>query len=310
MIIEWSNVQRYGGSWFIPKGTFQAILDLNSGPDLGGITFNYVNSRLDVSYLPNADQDATVGIKNAGGQGNQRLLVSYAASPSPWIGNGQAIRFESAGTTTNATNADFNNDGRVDAADYTVWRNTLGQSGLTPFSGADGDGDGAITQADYSVWKSHFGEVITPGAGSVASAEIAVGQSPATESAAAAFAFVEPAIQIGKTVEQTPAATTSTPVEPEVEVDSAASFARFDTRFAPHDYAFRPRARVNSFRVAAPVLNNLLLLLANDRVGRPSRQDFTAANDRKNDDQCEDGLDGQSLTDEPLAVALAEWGRA
>ncbi len=54
---------------------------------------------------------------------------------------------------------DYNGNGTVDAADYTVWRNALGQTGLTPFSGADGDGDGAVTQADYGVWKSHFGEV-------------------------------------------------------------------------------------------------------------------------------------------------------
>jgi pectinesterase len=38
---------------------------------------------------------------------------------------------------------DFNNDGRVDAADYTVWRDGFGT---------------AFTQADYDDWKSHFGE--------------------------------------------------------------------------------------------------------------------------------------------------------
>jgi parallel beta-helix repeat protein len=60
---------------------------------------------------------------------------------------------------------DYNQNGIVDAADYTVWRNTLGQMGLTLFSGADGGGDGTIDDDDYSVWKSHFGETLS-GAGS------------------------------------------------------------------------------------------------------------------------------------------------
>ena len=56
---------------------------------------------------------------------------------------------------------DYNDDGVVDAADYTVWRNTLGQSVAILTTGADGDGDGTITMADYQVWKAHFGETLT-----------------------------------------------------------------------------------------------------------------------------------------------------
>ena len=51
---------------------------------------------------------------------------------------------------------DYNGNGVVDAADYTVWRNALGRTG----SGlaADGNGDKAVTQADYVVWKTNFGQ--------------------------------------------------------------------------------------------------------------------------------------------------------
>ena len=41
---------------------------------------------------------------------------------------------------------DYNHDGVVDAADYTVWRDTYGQS-VTENSGADGNGDGMIDRA-------------------------------------------------------------------------------------------------------------------------------------------------------------------
>ena len=54
---------------------------------------------------------------------------------------------------------DYNQDGHVDAADYTVWRDTLGQS-VAAGTHADGDGDGTISSADYSVWKTHFGRVV------------------------------------------------------------------------------------------------------------------------------------------------------
>lgn len=53
---------------------------------------------------------------------------------------------------------DYNRDHTVNAADYTLWRNSLGQTGLAPYSAADGNGDGQITRNDHSVWKSHFGQ--------------------------------------------------------------------------------------------------------------------------------------------------------
>jgi hypothetical protein len=55
---------------------------------------------------------------------------------------------------------DYNRNGIVDAADYTVWRDTLGAGGLVPLTGADGDGNGAVDVVDYRVWKSHFGAVL------------------------------------------------------------------------------------------------------------------------------------------------------
>lgn len=48
---------------------------------------------------------------------------------------------------------DFNDDGVVDAADYSLWRDTLGDSVASPFEGADGDGDGVVGEEDYTVWR-------------------------------------------------------------------------------------------------------------------------------------------------------------
>ena len=55
---------------------------------------------------------------------------------------------------------DYNQDGLVDLADYTVWRNTLGQT-VDPYFAADGNGNGVIDVGDYEVWKDRFGNGTT-----------------------------------------------------------------------------------------------------------------------------------------------------
>lgn len=63
---------------------------------------------------------------------------------------------EAVGAAGLAT-GDYNANGRVDAADFITWRNSLGQS-VVSGSGADGNRNGVIDQADFDVWRSHFGE--------------------------------------------------------------------------------------------------------------------------------------------------------
>lgn len=86
--------------------------------------------------------------------------------------------------TVNAL-GDYNRDAAIGAADYVVWRKTLGRTGITPFSGADGSGNGSIGPEDYTIWRSNFGATGGAGAGasvegggrSVEGAESGVGQS-------------------------------------------------------------------------------------------------------------------------------------
>ena len=70
---------------------------------------------------------------------------------------------------------DYNFDGVVDAADYVVWRKSLGQTG--DGLAADGNADGVVDNWDHSVWTAHFGQ--TAGSGSVGSLQSAVPE-PAT----------------------------------------------------------------------------------------------------------------------------------
>ena len=77
---------------------------------------------------------------------------------------------------------DYNHNGLVDAADYTLWRNTLGGS-VTAYDAADGSGNGTIGPEDYAVWKSHFGQTLPMGSGGVAGS---AAESPPAEIAAGA----------------------------------------------------------------------------------------------------------------------------
>lgn len=54
---------------------------------------------------------------------------------------------------------DYNRDGRIDAADYSVWRDTFGsQTELA----ADGNNNGQIDEQDYLIWKERYGGASQP----------------------------------------------------------------------------------------------------------------------------------------------------
>jgi hypothetical protein len=68
---------------------------------------------------------------------------------------------------------DFNVDGVVDAADYTVWRDRVGQGDSALV--ADGNFDGVVDDEDYHVWRSAFGflrQALAPGGGGAATAAV------------------------------------------------------------------------------------------------------------------------------------------
>jgi GH25 family lysozyme M1 (1,4-beta-N-acetylmuramidase) len=59
----------------------------------------------------------------------------------------------------NYSNGDYNNNGIVDAADYVLWRNTMGNS-TNPGVAADGDLSGVIDDGDYTTWRTSFGNAV------------------------------------------------------------------------------------------------------------------------------------------------------
>jgi hypothetical protein len=109
-----------------------------------------------------------------GNLGGTDLFITYAGGD----GNDVAL-FASAGLP-----GDYNGNGVVDAADYTVWRDHLGTNFDLAGNGDEtGPSAGLVDEADYLFWKSHFGQ--TAGAGSRAIAGV---PEPATLAMAVAAA--------------------------------------------------------------------------------------------------------------------------
>lgn len=87
LIIEWSSVRRFSST--ASPATFQAILQLNTGATPGRMIFNYVDLIVGNTTYDNG-LSATLGIKDTGTQGANRLVVSRDAA-MPWAQNGKAI---------------------------------------------------------------------------------------------------------------------------------------------------------------------------------------------------------------------------
>ncbi len=99
-------------------------------------------------------------VSAAGGVGGS---FAEASLPSLVGANWQLRYNENAVLLQVALAGDYNFNGQVDAADYTIWRNSLGESGIG--LSADGNGDRQVDADDYAIWKTHFGESVGPGSG-------------------------------------------------------------------------------------------------------------------------------------------------
>ena len=63
------------------------------------------------------------------------------------------------------TLGDYNGDGTVDAADYTVWRDHMGQTFSLTNENPAAATPGIVDAEDYAFWKSHFGNSLGSGSG-------------------------------------------------------------------------------------------------------------------------------------------------
>jgi len=128
----------------LPPGTVQSLgtNDLRIGEDRGSFlgafaNENYIGSMDDVMILSRALSPAQVAFLHSNGAA---ALVASLVVPG-----------------------DYNNNGVVDAADYVLWRKSVGQTGAG--LAADGNGDNVVNNDDFDYWRARFGNTSGAGAG-------------------------------------------------------------------------------------------------------------------------------------------------
>ncbi|WP_442483303.1 hypothetical protein [Aeoliella sp. SH292] len=104
-----------GSSTIAPGSALSLGTAYLTGAQDSGMTFTY--------YNPILDMDLTLPVQFIGGTG--------------------------------VVQGDFNNDGLVNLADYTVWRDNLG--GNESVLNGNGSGNATVGSEDYDLWKAHFG---------------------------------------------------------------------------------------------------------------------------------------------------------
>jgi Dockerin type I domain len=113
-----------------------------------GDTINYVFTLAGTVTFASAPTDGISSLNFPG-------PTTAVNSPTNLAGMSGSVNLASPPTPT----GDYNHDGKVDAADYTRWRDTLGQT-VASGTGADGNGNGKIDTPDYTFWANHFGNVV------------------------------------------------------------------------------------------------------------------------------------------------------
>ncbi|MCA9189125.1 MAG: dockerin type I repeat-containing protein [Pirellulaceae bacterium] len=120
---------------------------------------------LGLSWTPDASQllFSVAPQASGGGQffptGNASTAIlrginANGGTPFPLTGAPNGLFPNAIAPAVASLPGDYNNNGRVDAADYTVWKDSFGS---TASLAADGNGNGRIDAADYTVWKDNFG---------------------------------------------------------------------------------------------------------------------------------------------------------
>lgn len=96
--------------------------------------------------------------------GAASLYFNFASSDVGGAGMNTPAYFAIDDLTLNVdvTPGDYNSDGHVDAADYTMWRDALDTTVSRRGAGADGDLSGVVDQADWSVWANNYGSSVAP----------------------------------------------------------------------------------------------------------------------------------------------------
>jgi PEP-CTERM motif-containing protein len=156
----------YSDSGMMPS----AILGSFTTPSttLSGFLFNVSYPISGISLAPNTNYWLVLHGGFVGWGWTPDVTANWASSSdsgSNWLGN-SAQPPQSRIVSGLTSIGDYSGNGVVDAADYTIWRDTLGSTTDLRANGNDsGPSAGKIDQDDYDFWQRNFGRTANSGAG-------------------------------------------------------------------------------------------------------------------------------------------------
>jgi hypothetical protein len=134
------------------------------GPNFLGLAgqVRYLGLKMDLNNT-NAFNYGWIGIRIDNEADATGAVVGYGYETEP------GVDIAAGDTGPVAPDADYNDDGAIDGADFLLWQRQFGTS-VTAFSGADGNGNGVVDAPDLALWQTGFGSATA--AGHVAAAAI------------------------------------------------------------------------------------------------------------------------------------------
>jgi microcystin-dependent protein len=149
--------------WAFAQGQLMSIAEYGALYELIGTT--YGGDGQSTFALPDLSGRAPMGVGQGSGR-SDRQLGEMAGAASITISVGQMAPH--AHTFSSPLPGDYNQNGSVDAADFTIWRDHLGQSFTLPNVNPAAETLGLVDAEDYAFWKSHFGDPDGSGSGATA----------------------------------------------------------------------------------------------------------------------------------------------
>jgi hypothetical protein len=145
-----------------------------SGVQNAVITVDYGNGEVEVLdwksdntdpefHATNLNETVLLSLNNPAGATSAKVRFKFLEGNNDWLWAIDNIKIG----TQSTNDADFDNDGDVDGADFLTWQRGLG-TGTTNIQG-NADGDSDVDAADLAVWKSQFGQT---GLSSAAAAQV------------------------------------------------------------------------------------------------------------------------------------------
>jgi hypothetical protein len=99
-------------------------------------------------HATNLNETVFVDLANPAGASSAVLRFKYTGTDN-WFWAIDNLKVGTGG------NADFDNDGDADGADFLIWQKNVGTG--TTFAQGDADGSGSVNAADLAIWKAQFG---------------------------------------------------------------------------------------------------------------------------------------------------------